>query len=70
MSLSVGKGVLIDAKQEFLREWSRVRESWRDGNAEAFERAYVAPIEGHVRRAVAAMDELTAVVAAAQRECS
>jgi hypothetical protein len=69
MSLSVGRGLLLDAEKRFLQEWSRLRESWTDQNADAFESRYIQPIEGQVRRATEAMERLAEVAAAARRAC-
>ncbi|MDQ7012644.1 MAG: hypothetical protein Q9O74_01955 [Planctomycetota bacterium] len=69
MSMSGGQGMLLDASKQFVRDWSRLHESWTDQNAEAFEKRYIAPIEGHVRRAAEAMDRLGEIAAAARRAC-
>jgi hypothetical protein len=69
MSSSVGRGLLLDAKKKFMQEWARLNESWTDQNADAFERRYIQPVEGQVRRASEAMEQLADVAAAARRAC-
>jgi hypothetical protein len=69
VSGSVGRGLLLDATKDFMREWARLRESWTDRNAEAFESRYIVPIEGQVRRACEAMDRLGEAAGAARRAC-
>ncbi len=69
MSLSVGRGLLIDAQKQFLRDWARLRETWTDQNAEAFEARYIQPVDGQVRRATEAMERLAEIAAAARRAC-
>lgn len=69
MSMSVGRGLLMDATKRFMQDWSRLRESWTDQNAEAFGRRYIEPIDGQVRRAAEAMDRLSETAAAARRAC-
>lgn len=69
MSDSAGKAMLIDAAKQLRQEWSRVRESWNDQNADAFQHRYIDPIEGHVRRSTEAMEQLADVAAAARRAC-
>lgn len=69
MSLSAGRGMLLDAQKQFLQEWSRLRETWTDRNAEEFEKRFIQPVDGQVRRASEAMEQLADVVAAARRAC-
>jgi len=69
MSLSVGRGLLLDAQKQFLLDWARLHESWTDQNAEAFEKQYIQPIESHIRHASEAMERLAEVAAAARRAC-
>lgn len=69
MSMSVGRGLLLDAKKQFLQEWSRLHETWTDQNADAFERRYIQPVEGQVRRASEAMERLADTAASARRAC-
>ena len=69
MSLSGPRGMLMDAKTQYFREWARVREVWDDRNAEAFEQKYVSPVESHVRMATEAMEKLSAITERARRAC-
>lgn len=69
MSMSAGHGMLHDAAKQFVQDWTRLHETWTDQNAEAFAQRYIAPIDGHVRRAAEAMDRLSEVAAAARRAC-
>ena len=69
MSLSVGRGLLLDAEKKLLLDWAQLRESWTDQNAEAFEGRYIRPVEGQIRRAAEAMERLAEVAAAARRAC-
>lgn len=61
--------MLLDASKQFMRDWARLHESWTDQNAEAFEQRYIAPIDGHTRRAAEAMDRLAEAASAARRAC-
>jgi len=69
VSLSAGRGLLLDAQKQLLLEWSRLRESWTDQNADAFEKRYIDPVDGQVRRATEAMERLAEIAAAARRAC-
>lgn len=69
MSLSVGRGLLLDTQKHFAHEWSRLRRTWTDQSAEAFEHRYIDPVEGHVRRATEAMERLAEIATAARRAC-
>lgn len=69
MSMSVGRGLLLDAKKKFLQDWARLHDSWTDQNADAFEKRYIHPIESHVRQASESMERLAEIAAAARRAC-
>ena len=69
MSMSAGRGLLLDAKKQFLQDWSRLHESWTDQNADAFERRYIQPVDSMVRHASESMERLAEVAAAARRAC-
>jgi hypothetical protein len=69
MSMSVGRGLLLDAKKKFLQDWSRLHENWTDQNAEAFEKRYIQPIESQVRQACESMARLAEAAATARRAC-
>ena len=48
MSAGTSKGALNDGTRELLLRWEQVRESWRDGNADAFGRDYLDGLgDGH-----------------------
>ncbi len=69
MSLSLGRGLLLDAQKQFMRDWAQLHESWTDQNAEAFEKRYIQPLEGQIRHASEAMERLAETAAAARRAC-
>lgn len=69
MSSAAGRGMLEESAKQFVRDWAGLRESWTDQNAQAFHDRYIAPVDGHTRRAGEAMERLAEVAAAARRAC-
>lgn len=69
MSISSGRGILIDAHKELVRAFDRVRQTWDDQNARQFEERYVRPLDNQVRLAVTAMQQLADAAHAAKRDC-
>lgn len=70
MSLSVSKGMVIDAAKQLNRSWEKARRDWDDDTARAFHAEFLDPLPGKLRAAVEAMDALAAASARAERECS
>ncbi len=69
MSISLGRGLLLDAQKQIMLDWARLHESWTDQNAEAFEKRYIQPLDSQVRHASEAMERLAEIAAAARRAC-
>lgn len=69
MSGGGAAGIIGGAVSDLRRKWEQTREYWDDTNAEAFEAAYIEPLEQRVRVAIDAMDKLAAAQARAARAC-
>ncbi len=69
MSAGTSKGALNDGTRELLLRWERVRESWRDGNADAFGRDYLDGLGDEVTRAVRVIEELERLLNRIHADC-
>jgi len=69
MSLAGARGMLFGAQEELHHEWARVRTTWDDRNAEAFEVQYLQPLDQRIRQAVDAMEQLSSLIQQAHRAC-
>lgn len=69
MSLGVGRGMLLDARRDLLGNWDRVRDSWDDSNADAFEKRFIHPVDRHVRQSAEAIEKLASIVERAKAAC-
>ncbi len=69
MSLVGGAGKLSGARKDLLLQWDRVRRTWRDANAEHFEKAYLHEWEQQVNAAHRAMTSLAATLKQLRRDC-
>lgn len=58
-----------DATRELMAQWERVRETWRDGKADEFGRAYLVGLGEDVSRAVRVADELERLFSRIHADC-
>lgn len=68
--MSAGKAQLADAAKKLHAAWREARTRWDDDAARAFEKRYLEPLPGALRRASQAMDALDEAIASARRSCS
>ena len=69
MSLATGRMKLVSALKDLRGRWDRVRVRWNDPVAMAFEKQFLANLDGKVRSGAAAMEQMQELVAQARREC-
>jgi hypothetical protein len=69
MSLSTGRSKLMTSLKELRLRWDRVRTRWDDPVSRDFEKEFVAPLDGKVRSAVSAIEQMYEVVSKARRDC-
>jgi hypothetical protein len=69
MSLSTGRSKLMTSLKELKLRWDRVRTRWDDPVSRDFEKEFVAPLEGKVRSAVSAIEQMNEIVSKARRDC-
>ena len=69
MSLSVGRTRLMNSLKELRQRWDKAERLWDDPVSKEFEQEFIAPLEGNVRAAVAAMENMYVIVCQARKEC-
>jgi len=52
-----------------MNAWLETRASWKDANAERFEKKHLVPLEMDLRQAVSAMDTMSQLLSAIKRDC-
>jgi hypothetical protein len=69
MSVHGSRGRVQVALKDLHIAWNKVTETWNDVVSREFERNRLDPLEGKVRAAVAAMEQIGEVLARCRREC-
>ena len=69
MGMSEGRGQVGKSMKDLTQLWLTTRGEWDDGQAMAFEKQYLAPLETNVRDALGAMDAMSALIGTIRREC-
>jgi hypothetical protein len=70
MSLSVGRYKLYTALKDLALRWEECKDQWHDSVRREFEEKQWAPLEPHVKAALAAMDRLDQVLIKVRNDCS
>ena len=69
MGVYEGRGQLGKSMKELMNAWMETRSSWKDANAERFEKKHLVPLEMDLRQAVSAMDVMSQLISAIKRDC-
>jgi hypothetical protein len=69
MGVYEGRGQLGKSMKELMNAWLETRSSWKDANAERFEKKHLVPVEMDLRQAVSAMDVMSQLISAIKRDC-
>ena len=69
MGLTESRGKLSRSVKDLRAQWSLVRASWNDANAERFEREILTMLEMDLRNAAGAMDQMGALIAQIRSQC-
>ncbi|MDB5324219.1 MAG: hypothetical protein JWN40_5850 [Phycisphaerales bacterium] len=69
MGVYEGRGQLGKSMKELMNAWLDTRSSWKDANADRFEKKHLVPLEMDLRQAVSAMDVMSQLISAIKRDC-
>ena len=69
MGVYEGRGQVAKSLKELMAAWMETRSSWKDSNAERFEKKHLHPLEMDLRAAVSAMDVMSQLLSAVKRDC-
>jgi len=69
MGVYEGRGQLGKGMKQLMAAWIETRASWKDANAERFEKKHLVPLEMDMRAAVSAMDVMSQLLSAIKRDC-
>lgn len=69
MGVYEGSAGLIKATQELLLRWQETKSNWRDVVADQFEKKYLQTLEKDAKAAVAAMDQMAALLSRIRNDC-
>jgi hypothetical protein len=69
MGVYEGRGQLGKSMKELMNAWMETRSSWKDANADRFEKKHLVPLEMDLRQAVSAMDVMSQLLSAIKRDC-
>lgn len=69
MGVYEGRGQLGKSMKELMNAWLETLASWKDANAERFEKKHLVPLEMDLRQVVSAMDVMSQLLSAIKRDC-
>lgn len=69
MGVYEGRGQLGKGIKELLNAWMDTKATWRDANADRFEKKHLMPLEMDLRAAVSAMDVMSQLLSQVKRDC-
>lgn len=69
MGVYEGRGQLGKSMKELLNMWNETKATWKDANADRFEKKHLAPLEMDLRQAVSAMDQMSQLISQIKRDC-
>lgn len=69
MGVYEGRGQLGKSIKELLNVWMDTKTTWRDANADRFEKRHLQPLEMDLRTAVSAMDLMSQLLSTIKRDC-
>ncbi|MCH2209204.1 MAG: hypothetical protein MK132_25525 [Lentisphaerales bacterium] len=58
MTLKSSYHQLSDLHKTYRQQWSSVKETWKDNNAESFEKDFILPLNRHISSSLDAILEL------------
>ena len=69
MGVFEGRGQLSKSLKELINAWLDCKASWKDANADRFEKKHIIPLEQDLRSAVGAMDVMAQLLGHIRRDC-
>jgi hypothetical protein len=70
VSYTEGHVALLQAAKKLQADWQQVQQAWRDEKCQAFEKAYIMPLQSDLRQAIMAMERMGALIHRARYECA
>ena len=69
MGVHEGRAALNRASTDLVNRWLETKGVWADANAKEFEEKFLFSLEGDVKAAMSAMDELSRLLQQCKRDC-
>ncbi len=69
MGVFEGRASLSRASKDLLLKWMEAKNVWNDAQSREFEERFLFALEGDLKAAMSAMDELSRLLAACKRDC-
>ena len=69
MGVAEGRSMLSRAIKDLTLRWLETKGQWKDSNAKEFEEKFLFTLEGDLKSAMGAMDELSRVLYSCKRDC-
>jgi hypothetical protein len=60
---------LAQAVKDLAIAWEQTKADWRDAKSQEFEEKYIEPLPGHVRQAMAVIEEIDALLKKVRSDC-
>jgi hypothetical protein len=70
MGVPEGRSQLAEAMKQLKRQWNDTSSTWTDAVSEEFEETYLSPLEADARSAMAAMDQMAALLSRLREDCA
>ncbi|UCD75886.1 MAG: hypothetical protein JSV91_02995 [Phycisphaerales bacterium] len=69
MSVRASRTKLLGMMKDLQVKWEATKSDWNDPMSRELEKNHLAPLERKMRAAVTAMEQMSEILAKAQREC-
>ncbi len=69
MSARDSGSTLAQAVKDLAIAWEQTKADWRDSKSQEFEEKYIEPLPGHVRQAMAVIEEIDALLKKVRSDC-
>jgi len=69
MSLQESRGKIAGSLRDLFLLWANTKVSWNDPVSQQFEETFLLPMEGDLRQAASAMDQMASILAKVKHDC-